>query len=484
MTRTPWIGIIGAGMSGLCIAATLKRAGFDDFTIYEKADKVGGTWRDNTYPGVACDVPSALYQFTFDPNPGWSRLLAPGHEIQGYFERVAGRQGLREHLRLGTNVTKAEHVGGRWHLYAGDTEIDVVDFLVAAAGILHHPRYPDIEGLDDFAGAVFHSARWNHAVPLDGKRVGLIGTGSTGAQILTSLAPRVKRLKVFQRTPQWVFPIINPRVNALPLSVISRLPGAGLAGRLVERSLFEIFIEGVTHDGWQRKFINAMVRANLRTVRDPALRAKLTPDFVPLCRRLILATGYYEAMQRANVDVIVEDIVKVESQGIRTADGVLHEFDVLVLATGFDAQAYIRPTAVIGLDGRTLDEAWKAGPRAYKTVAQPGFPNYFMMMGPHSPVGNFSLTIIAETQANYILRWVREWAAGRIDAVNPIQEAADAFNAELREAAKDTVWATGCRSWYHGADGIPELWPWHPERHQEMLSTLEIDEFEGSSAHA
>ncbi len=477
MTRTPRVAIIGAGMSGLCLGAQLQRAGIDTFTLYEKADRVGGTWRENTYPGIACDVPSLNYQFSFAPNPDWSHLLSPGAEIQAYFEKVARDEGLVPHIRFGTELTRSAYVEGQWHLFSGDERVDVVDFLVSAAGILHHPRYPDLDGLEDFAGAAFHSARWDHSVPLEGRRIGVVGTGSPGAQIIAALAPDVEYLTVFQRTPQWVLPIHNPAVTGRARRLLAKMPGTSALTRAVMDQFLGVFIEAVTHEGWQRRFVNIWTRRNLASVKDPELRAKLTPDFEPLCRRMIISSGYYDALQRENVAVVTEDIERVVPEGVVTGDGVLHELDVLVLATGFDAHAYVRPMALVGVDGVTLDEAWADGPRAYATVAQPGFPNYFTVMGPHSPVGNFSLTTIAENQVGYILQWIEEWRAGRVDAIEPTAEATARFNAEVRAAAVKTIWASGCTGWYLGPDGVPELWPWHPSKHQELLRKPEPADF-------
>lgn len=484
MTRTPRVAIVGAGMSGICLGARLRRAGIDTFTLYEKADSVGGTWLANTYPGVACDVPSLRYQFSFAPNHDWSHLLSPGAEIRDYFERVARDEGVLPHIRFGTELTRSAYVDGEWHLYAGDDRVGVADFLVSATGILHHPRYPDIDGLAEFAGPAFHSSRWDHSVELAGKRVAVIGTGSTGAQIIAALAPEVDRLLVFQRTPQWVIPAINPTLSERTRRRLARVPGAGKAAHVLSDEFLGIFIEAVTHPGWQRRFVNWFTRAYLATVKDPELRAKLTPDFEPMCRRLIIAAGYYDALQRDNVEVITGEIARVVPEGVVTPDNVVHECDVLVLATGFDAHAYVRPMQLVGVDGYTLDEAWADGPRGYATVAQPGFPNYFTIMGPHSPVGNFSLTAIAETQVDYILQWIDEWREEKVDVIEPTAEATARFNREVRAAAKETIWATGCTGWYLGPDGVPELWPWHPSKHAELLQAPDPADFHLTRAAA
>jgi cation diffusion facilitator CzcD-associated flavoprotein CzcO len=464
-------------MSGLCLAAKLKLAGVDTFTLYEKGDRVGGTWRENTYPGVSCDVPSSSYQFTFSPNPRWSRLLSPGEEIRNYLDRVSAEFGLDRHIQLGVELTRCEFVDGEWQLFTTAGRVGSADFLVSAAGILHRPRYPDVVGLDDFAGAVFHSARWDHSVALGGQRVGVIGTGSTGVQIIAAVAKQVQTLTVFQRSAQWVLPLPNPGLSGVTGSVLRTVPGLGAARDVAMAGLISVFTEAVTHPGWQRRLLTWWARRAARSVRDPDLRAKLTPDFLPLCRRMVISSGYFRAIQRDNVNVETGSITRVVPEGVITGDGVLHQCDVLVLATGFDAQAFVRPMQLVGRGGVTIDQAWSDGPQAYKTVAQPGFPNYFTIMGPHSPVGNFPLTAIAETQADYILEWIAQWRAGRFAFIEPSVEAADRFNADVRAAAGDTIWATGCTGWYLGSDGVPNIWPWHPHRHRDMLATPDPTEF-------
>jgi cation diffusion facilitator CzcD-associated flavoprotein CzcO len=477
-TRTPSVAIIGAGMSGLCMAAQLKMAGIDTFTIYEKAGDLGGTWRDNTYPGLACDIPSRFYQFTFSPKPDWTHLFSPGAEIWGYFDSVADRFGLKEHIEFNTKVVAAEFADDCWRLRTDAGDESTVDFLISATGILHHPRYPQIAGLDTFEGSVFHSARWDHDVAVEGKRVAVIGTGSTGAQIVTALAGVTGRLELFQRTAQWVFPLPNPSYSRRTHALQKYVPGlSGLTYRCM-RMLFEFFARALIKPGLRRRFIARTCRTNLLTVRDPDLRRKLTPDYQPMCKRLVISSGFYKAVQKPNVEVVTAGIDHIAPEGIVTDDGVLHEVDVLVLATGFDAHAYMRPLELVGDHGLTLSEAWEAGAHAYHTVALPGFPNFFMLMGPHSPVGNYSLTAIAESQVEHIMGWIQRWREGKFSAVAPTQQATARFNAHMRASMPGTVWVTGCQSWYLGKDGLPELWPWTPDRHRAMLRHVDPDDFD------
>lgn len=474
------VAIIGAGMSGLCMAIKLRDAGIDTFTVFEQADDVGGTWRDNTYPGLTCDVPSRYYSYSFRPNPDWSRLLPPGDEIQAYFQQVADERGIRAHIRFNTAVTSARYREQRWWLTTGDGAEEAFDVLVTATGVLRVPRHPDIAGRESFAGPAFHSARWDHSVPLTDKRIGVIGTGSTGVQIVAELGGDVRQLTMFQRTPQWIYPMPNPRYSALSRAVLRRWPALSTVGYRGWGAFFRsLFGRAVVQPGAQRRIVQAVCRWNLRlSVRDPQLRAKLTRTDQPLCKRLIAAGHFYRAVQKPGVHLVTESIERIEPRGVVTADGALHELDVLVYATGFDARAYVRPMQVTGEQDRSLDEVWAEGPHAYRSVAVPGFPNLFMLMGPHSPIGNQSLVPIAEDQADYALWWINRIRSGAITAAAPTERATVRYNDEMKSAMPQTVWVTGCNSCYLGKDGLPELFPWTPQRHRELLRRPELADFE------
>lgn len=464
------IAIIGAGMSGLCMAVKLQQAGIDSYTIFEKADEVGGTWRDNTYPGLTCDVPSRYYSYSFRPNPNWSHLLPPGPEIQAYFRQVADERAIRPHIRFGTDVTSARYDDGRWWLTTAGGE-ESFDVLITATGVLRVPRYPDIPGLETFAGPAFHSSRWDHSITLPDKRIGLIGTGSTGVQITAELGGQVRQLKVFQRTAQWVCPMPNLRYSPLTRAALGRWPKLnGVGYRFWGWYTRFMFGRAPIRPGFQRRLFQAQCRWNLRlSVRDRHLRAKLTPQDQPMCKRLIFAGHFYRSVQKPGVDLVTDSIDHIEPRGVVTSDGTLHELDLLVYATGFDARAYVRPLVVIGEGGLTLDEAWADGPRAYRSVAVPGFPNLFMLMGPHSPIGNQSLIPIAEDQADYAMWWINQIRDGRVVAAAPTEVATKEYNEDMKQAMPQTIWVTGCNSWYLGKDGLPELFPWTPERHSELL---------------
>jgi cation diffusion facilitator CzcD-associated flavoprotein CzcO len=467
-------------MSGICVAVKLKAAGHDDITVFEKGQDVGGTWRENTYPGLSCDVASRAYCYSFAPNPDWTSVFPPGREVHAYFRGVAERYGVLPHVRFGTTVTEGRWEHGAWQLTTSDGDTAVADVLVSACGVLHHPVTPPLPGLERFEGDAFHSARWDHSVELDGKRVGVIGTGSTGVQITRELGGKVRRLSVFQRSPQWIYPMANWHFSRLTRALHRRFPKLSALSYRGWMGLYEqSFVAATMRDGIARKVMQGACRLHVRlAVRDPELRRKLTPSDQPMCRRLIMGLGYFKAVQRPDVDLVTQDIAGVEPDGIRTADGTLHELDVLVLATGFDSQAYLRPIELVGHSGTRLSEVWSHAPKAYRTVGLPGFPNFFMLMGPHSPVGNVSLVAIAETQADYIVRFVTMLGDGRAQPASPRRDITDRFNEEMRAELPKTVWSTGCKSWYLDADGVPSLWPWTPAEHREMLAQPALEEFE------
>jgi cation diffusion facilitator CzcD-associated flavoprotein CzcO len=351
--------VIGAGMAGILSAIRLPDAGIKEFTVYEKADGIGGTWRENTYPGLSCDVPSQLYSYSFAPSPSWSRHFSPGPEIQAYLERVASDHGVMEHVRLGDEVISCVYADGRWNIETASGFREEADIVIAATGVLHHPRIPEFEGLEDFAGHVFHSARWDHAAPLDGARVGVIGTGSTAVQIVSAIVERVSKLSLFQRTPQWVLQQPNPQYSDEEQSAFRDHPDLLAENREHLSEIFELFSIAVVDAGSDMtKLIEQACIANLENVRDPALRERLRPDYRPACKRLVIAPDFYEAIQRPNAELVTEQIERIELSGVRTLDGRLHELDVLVLATGFKTNAFMRPMSVVGRNGLTLEDAW------------------------------------------------------------------------------------------------------------------------------
>jgi cation diffusion facilitator CzcD-associated flavoprotein CzcO len=473
--------IIGAGMAGILSAIKLRNAGHSNFVIYEKAERLGGTWRENTYPGIACDVPAHLYTYSFEPNPGWSHVFAPGREIQAYFESVARKYGVTDSIRFGQEVVSCTFAGGRWQLQMRDGGQDSADVVIAATGVLHYPNLPELPGLESFGGACFHSARWDHQVPLDGKRVGVIGTGSTAIQIAPALIDRVAGFSLFQRTAQWIMPIDNPAYSPVERAEFEHDPARLQALR---QDLHEMMINTVAKavvdaESPEMKQIEAACLANLEnSVKDPVLREKLRPNYRAACKRLIFSPDFYAAIQRPNAELVTEAIERIEPEGVRTADGKLHPLDVLVLATGFRADRFVRPTKVLGRGGVDLDEVWADRPLAYLSISVPGFPNFFMLNGPNGPVGNFSLIQIAEFQLDYVLQLMEQLRAGKCREISASAPATAKFDQARIVAAKKAIWSTGCKSWYLDRHGVPASWPWTYSRFAEEMAAPDLAAYE------
>lgn len=479
VSRSLSIGIIGAGMAGIASAARLPNGGFDDIVVYEKADEVGGTWRENTYPGIACDVPSHLYSYSFEPNPDWSQTFSPGSEIQAYFRDVALRNGVYERTRFGDEVTELTWANDRWHLRTASGHTASHDVVIAATGVLHHPNLPSLPGLERFAGSAFHSARWDHDVDIDGARVGVVGTGSSAVQITSALADRVSSLALFQRTAQWIMPVDNPAYTEADQQAFRNDPELVRKAREgLGRAFADNFANAVVDaDSPEMALIEEACRQNLeRSVADPDLRERLRPDYRPACKRLIASPDFYEAIQRQNAQLVTDPIAEIEPDGVRTEDGHLHELDVLVLATGFRVDRFLRPIEVAGRDGVRLDDVWAERPSAYLALAMPHFPNLFLLNGPNGPVGNFSLIDVTEVQLGYVVQLLDELREGA-SSVEVTEAAAVEFEAARVEATKRTVWVTGCRSWYLDDRGVPTAWPWSYQRFRDLLEAPDPTHF-------
>ena len=470
--------IVGAGMSGLLMGIRLQQAGIGSFRIYEKAASLGGTWRENTYPGLTCDVPSFFYSYSFAPNLDWSRRFSPGPEILAYFERVAEQYQILPHIRFNEKITSARYQDRRWAIETASGEKSTADVLITATGALHQWHYPKIDGLEKFEGAIFHSASWDHDVPLAGKRIGVVGNGSSGVQMMTPLSEVTSHLTMFQRTAQWIAPVGNAEYTPEQRRRKHRFPLLAKLARMYYQRMFEAFSSAVVKPGKRREGVADRCRRHVASVKDPELRRKLTPDYEPMCKRLIMSRDFYPTLQKENVELVTENIDHVEARGVVTKDGQLHELDVLVLATGFDTHAW-GVGDIVGEGGVSVKQAWEQGTRAYRSVALPAFPNFFMLVGPNSPIGNISLIDVSEVQADYILRCIQLLREGEVRALAPRVEATQKFHADLLEAMKDTVWVTGCNSWYLDADGVPNTWPWtashfHKEMRKPRLADFEL----------
>ncbi len=477
--RTPKVVIIGAGMTGLLVAIKLREAGIDDIIILEKKDKLGGTWRENTYPGVACDVPAHMYTYSFEPNPNWSHRFAYGDEIQAYFEHVATKYKVLPIIRFNEAVESCHFNDATWTLKTSKGETYTADFVVSATGILHHPAKPDIPGLDSFKGECFHTAQWNHDVSLKGKHVGIIGTGSTAAQVIPEVAKEAAKLSVFQRTPQWLVNLPNKAFSEKQKARWRSKPD--LLKRLHRWYTFGVeqtFSKAVIGKKFQHALINILCRLNLwLSIKDPALRAKLKPDYRVGCKRIIVNSTFYDAIQQPNVELVTSGIDHITPEGIKTKAGVFHPLDVLILSTGFHPFNFMRPMDLRGKNGVKIDERWGRKVQAYRSLLIPEFPNFFLMLGPNTPIGNFSVIAMSEVQTEYILKLIGRWQNEEFNEVSATDTALQNFNDYLKEGMKGTVWLGGCQSWYLDEDGDPAMWPyswkqWVKEMHAPDMSDL------------
>lgn len=473
------VAVIGAGMSGILAAIKLRERNID-CVVFEKGDSVGGTWRENTYPGLACDVAAHWYTYAFARNPEWDSLMAKGEDIRAYFERVARDFDIVPLIRFNDEVIQLKYNDGGWDLQTARGHEDHFDFVIAATGVLHHPNIPHFKGIETFKGVSFHSVHWDHDVELDGRRIGVIGTGSTAAQLTSALVARSKRFHLFQRTAQWIMPRENTPYTEEEKARFRKDPEAleALVKQLRARTI-EGFANAVIRvDSPEYAAIEQLCHEYLETVRDPDLRRRLTPDYRVACKRLVISPDFYDAIQHPNAELVTSPIERIEPEGVRTADGALHELDVLVLATGFKVDRFIRPTKVIGRNGVDLDDVWADGPKAYLSMSVPDFPNFFFLGGPNSPVGNFSLVEVAQHQIKYILQLLDGVRSGDYVEVCATEEAMRRFEEERCEAAKKSVWVTGCNSWYLDKRGVPASWTFSFDRFVEETKAPRMQDYE------
>ena len=479
MLKQPRILIIGAGMSGLLSAIRLLQSGNRNIVIYEKRDTLGGTWRDNVYPGLQCDVPAHMFTYSFEPNPEYSTRFPKGDEIQEYLERVCKKYKIEKLIHYEKTVDSAVHQAGNWTVQTSDGAVEVFDVIICATGILHHPNLPDIPGRDCFGGISFHTARWNRAANLKGQRVGVIGTGATAVQIVPEMVGFAAHLSLFQRTPQWIFPMPNKTYSENQKQRVRSSPRLAARLRWIYSKLFQwTFSRAVIGNPFLLFAIQKLCQSHLnRKVKDPSLRAKLTPKFQAGCKRLIFGKGFYQAMQSPNASLVCEDIISIDETGVNTIDGRHHKLDVLIYATGFRAHDYMRPMLVMGPSGRTMNQAWNQGAYAHRSTMVPGFPNFFLIFGPYSPIGNYSAISVAEVQVNYILKLLKLLETTHNNLIEPIEQKTRALQKKLEVASRKTVWLSGCRSWYIDPHGRTTMWPWTFERFERELSKVSVREF-------
>jgi cation diffusion facilitator CzcD-associated flavoprotein CzcO len=477
--RDPSVVVIGAGMTGILMAIKLREAGITNLTILEKTERIGGTWRENTYPGVACDVPAHMYTYSFEPNPDWTQLYASGAEIYQYFEKVGRKYGVTNTVRFNEAVTGCDYDNGQWTVTTSKGDTIIADFVVNSTGILHHPVMPKIDGLDTFEGIKFHTAQWNHDVDLADKKVGIIGTGSTAAQVIPEVAKRVAKLTVFQRTPNWFLPFGNKDFSDKFRAKLRKNPNAVRRLRAAYIWTFTHFLtKAVTGHPIQNFFFRNIAKAYHRFgIKNAELRKKLTPDFKVGCKRVVINTTFFPAMQRDNVELVTDGISEITPTGVKTKDGRDHELDVLILSTGFNPTAFMRPMNMTGRDGLKIDNAWENKIHTYRSLFLPNFPNFFLMLGPNTPIGNFSVIAMSEVQCGYILKVIDRWRKHEFDEIDVEQSTAEKFGAYMKEGMKNTVWLGGCQSWYLDKDGDPILWPYTWGQWEKEMDEPEMEDF-------
>jgi cation diffusion facilitator CzcD-associated flavoprotein CzcO len=457
------VAVIGAGFAGLCAAIRMKELGLHDFVVLERGDDVGGTWRDNTYPGAACDVPSHLYSFSFAPNPEWTRSFSPQPEIQAYLRRCASDFGIYPHVRFGVEVASAvwNDERQRWTLAttAGTVE---AQFLIGAMGALSEPAVPALPGLDRFEGETFHSAEWDHDLDLRGRHVASIGTGASAIQYVPEIAPSVGALDVYQRTPPWIIPRTDRAISRAERWVYRRVPAVQ---RLVRSLIYwsrESYVLGFTRTRTLMRVPERIARTHLaRQVPDPQLRARLEPDYAIGCKRILISNDYYPTLSRDNVNLVTDGIREVRARSIVAADGTERPADVIIFGTGFAVTDIPAADRIWGRNGLLLREAWRDGMQAYKGTTIAGFPNFFMLVGPNTGLGHTSMVYMIEAQVSYVLDALRQMMRLGIEALDVRPQVQAAANAELQERMAGTVWTTGgCASWYLDPQGRnTTLWP-------------------------
>jgi cation diffusion facilitator CzcD-associated flavoprotein CzcO len=483
--HTPSVAIIGSGFAGLAMAWHLKRAGIDSFVIFEKGHDLGGVWRENTYPGAACDIPSHLYSFSFEPHYPWSCRYGKQSEILAYMRHVAAKYDLLRHVRFGQEVAGAEYneARGLWTLRLGNGSVHQAEVLVSGVGQLHRPAYPDIPGMERFAGCAFHSARWNHRYDFFGKRVAVIGTGASAVQFVPEIAKQAQQLYLFQRSPGWCIPKFDRRFSTLERWLLERVPTVYDLDRWRIFWIVEFLASSMVTRGPLRWLADTVLRTLAKVllrlqVRDPALRRKLTPDFPIGCKRTLLSNDWLPALARPNTEVVTGVISEVAAGGVRTADGRLYEVDAIVYGTGFAAGQFLAPMELKGRQGQSLRERWRSGADAYLGTGVAGFPNFFMLYGPNTNLGAGSIIYMLEVQARYITQCVQLLRQRALRSIEVRAETQQAFNQELQGRNKRTTYESGCHSWYIGPDGRnTNNWVGYMSEYRRRLQQVRLEDY-------
>ncbi|MBF0674687.1 NAD(P)/FAD-dependent oxidoreductase [Pseudomonas sp.] len=474
--------IIGAGFGGLGLAIQLRKAGIEDFLILEKADEVGGTWRDNHYPGAACDAPSHLYSFSFAPKLDWSRVFAPQAEIFAYQRQLADDHGLRGSIRFGCEVSEAafDSPSGHWQVRCTNGETFHTQALVSACGQLNRPAYPQIPGLERFAGARFHSARWDHQVDLRGKRVAVIGTGASAIQFVPQIQPQVAKLSLFQRSAAYVLAKPDRAYRPWELALMRRVPWVQRIDRALKYLQHESrALAFVSFPALLKLFYVSFRRNLMRGVGDPIRRLHLTPDYPMGCKRILMANDYYPALAQGNVEIVTTGIREVTERGLVTVDGREHELDAIIYGTGFAATDFLAPMRITGLEGQELNSAWRDGAEAYKGVSVSGFPNLFILYGPNTNLGHNSILYMLESQFRYVLGCLQTLHRDGLRYLDVKPAAQQRFNQSVEHGLSRTVWAQGCHSWYQNAAGRnTNNWPGYTFAYRYRTRLPELHDYD------
>lgn len=481
LDRNKSVIIVGAGFSGMACAIKLLEAGHRNLVIYDKNSGVGGTWETNKYPGLTCDVPAMSYTYSFERSPEFSRQYPSWNEIRNYCRHVSDKYGLHEFIKFEKEICEAEFADNKWHVETTDGESASADVVIMATGVLRNLNIPEIDGLDSFAGTVIHTGKWDSGLDLKGKKVGVIGSGATCTQLVPAIIDVVESLTLFQRTAHWVAPFEggNPEVSEEQREKLRADPER--LSEITARMLgsIEKLVDGILVDktGDTTAYIKKQCIENLSIISDPDKRAKLTPNYEPGCKRLIWSESFYPAMEQDKAILVTDGIACVEEKGILTDDGKLHDLDILILATGYKMHDYMRPMKIKGKAGLSLDEAWQDGEFALRGIAVPEFPNMFMVMGPNSPLTNFSVIEVAEWQINYFMPLVEKILTGEIDSVQADADATNTFNEKLVRAMPGTIWASGCNSYYLDKNGNPNVWPDTVAAYRKSMQEIDMSEF-------
>jgi cation diffusion facilitator CzcD-associated flavoprotein CzcO len=472
--------IVGAGFSGLGAAIRLAQAGVTDIVIAERSDRVGGTWRDTTYPGAACDIPSLLYSFSFVDDADWSRVYSPAHEICAHIEAMTDRYDLRRLIRFGVEITGLtfDETTGVWTATTGTRRTIRARTVILASGPLPDVKPPDIRGIDTYRGHTIHSARWDHDYDFGGKRIAVIGTGASAVQIVPELVKQAGFVKVFQRTPGWVLPRWDVATPPLAREAFARLPGARTLARQALFWAHEASATALVWDTPLSDVVAGLGKAHLRMqVKDPWLRRQLTPDFTPGCKRMLVSSDYYPALQADNCKLIDWPIATMSPAGIRTSDGIEHHLDAIVFATGYDVHLTGPPFPVTGLGGRSLQQEWSDGARAYKSISAHGYPNLYFMTGPNSGPGHNSLLVYVEGQIEYAVQAVTTVLEGGLRYLDVRRDAQDRHHRALQRRLRKTTWMSGCTSWYLTKDGVnAAMYPGFATQYLRQMRAFRMDD--------